>query len=104
MKTLYQSLVNNYDQLFDETFWNETTGRYIGWIDKNGNKHDSGYVFISLEALTRGLGNHSKADRIFNWLSQPAEPIPIGPHNGSTDVYHNVLAVGTTTENVAQSD
>ena len=45
MKTLYQSLVNNYDQLFDETFWNKTTGRYIGWIDKNGNKHDSGHVF-----------------------------------------------------------
>jgi hypothetical protein len=103
-RKFYQSLVDNYVQLFDETFWNETTGRYIGWVDKNGNQHDSGYVFINLEALTRGLGDRSKADRIFYWLSQPADPILIGPHNGSTNVYHNVLAARTTTQNVAQPD
>ncbi|CAF1221858.1 unnamed protein product [Rotaria sp. Silwood1] len=101
---LYQSLVDNFSYVFDETFWNETTGRYVGWIDKNGNQHDNGYVFINLEALTRGLGNRTKADRIFDWLLQPADPILIGPHNGSTDVYHNVVAPRTTTENVIQSD
>lgn len=100
----YQLLLNNYVQLFDQTFWNETTGRYVGWVDRNNYQHDSGYVFINLEALTRGLGDRSKADRIFHWLSQPADPIQIGPHNGSTDVYHNVLAARTTTQNVAQDD
>ncbi|CAF4475694.1 unnamed protein product [Rotaria sp. Silwood2] len=103
-KDLYQSLANKFSYIFDETFWNETTGRYVGWIDKNGNQHDNGYVFINLEALARGLGNRTKADRIFDWLSQPADPILIGPHNGSTDVYHNIVAPRTTTENVAQSD
>ncbi len=95
-----QSLVDNYVQLFDETFWNETTGRYIGWMDENGNQHDSGYAFINLEPLTRGLGDRSKVDRIFHWLSQPSAPILIGPHNGSTDVYHNVLAARTTRQKV----
>ena len=102
--SVYQSLINKYDQLFDETFWNETMGRYVGWVDRHGNEHDSGYVFVNLETLARGLGDHSKADRIFDWLSKPADPILIGPHNGSTDVYHNVLAARTTTKNVAQSD
>jgi hypothetical protein len=103
-RELYQSLADKFSQIFDETFWNESIGRYVGWVDKNGDQHDSGYVFINLEALTRGLGNRSKADRIFHWLSQPADPIMINPHNGSTDVYHNVVAARTTTENVAQSD
>jgi hypothetical protein len=53
-------------------------------------------VFINLEALTDGKGNHSKADRLFYWLSQPTDPIRIGSHN--------VLAARTTTENVVQSD
>ena len=101
---LYQSLVDNYAQAFDATFWNETTGRYIGWVDKNDQQHDNGYVFVNLEALTRGLGDRSKADRIFQWLSQPADPILIGPHSGSTDVYQNIVAIRTTTQNVAQSD
>ncbi|UJR07911.1 hypothetical protein I4U23_012194 [Adineta vaga] len=100
----YQSAANSLSEVFDRTFWNESLGRYIGWIDRNDYQHDSGYVFINLEALTRGLGNQTKADRIFHWLSQPADPIQIGPHNGSTDIYHNVLAARTTTQNVVQSD
>ncbi|CAF1261946.1 unnamed protein product [Adineta ricciae] len=100
----YQTLVNNFGEIFDGAFWNESLGRYVGWVDRNGYQHDSGYVFINLEALARGLGNRTKADRIFQWLSEPADPIGIGPHNGSTDVYHNVLAARTTTKNVAQPD
>jgi len=37
-------------------------------------------------------------------LSQLAHPILIDPHNGSTDVYHNVLAARIITKNVAQPD
>lgn len=103
-REFYQVLANKLIDLFDTTFWNESTGRYVGWIDKNGIQHDSGYVFINLEALARGLGDHTKAKRIFDWLTQPADPILIGPHNGSTNVYHNVVAPRTTTENVAQLD
>lgn len=100
----YQSLADKLAFIFDGVFWNETTGRYVGWVDKNNNQHDSGYVFINLEALARGLGNRVQANRIFNWLSQPADPILIGPHIGSTNVYHNVVGARTTTKDVAQSD
>ncbi|CAF3793302.1 unnamed protein product [Rotaria magnacalcarata] len=103
-REFYQSLADKLNSAFDDIFWNETTGRYAGWVDRNGNQHDSGYVYINLEAIARGLGNRSKADRIFDWLSHPADPILIGPHNGSTDVYHNIVAPRTTTENVRQSD
>ncbi|CAF1960795.1 unnamed protein product [Rotaria magnacalcarata] len=103
-REFYQSLADKLNSAFDDIFWNETTGRYAGWVDRNGNQHDSGYVYINLEAIARGLGNRSKADRIFDWLSRPADPILIGPHNGSTDVYHNIVAPRTTTENVRQSD
>lgn len=60
-RRFYRSLVDKFGDLFDET-----TGRYVDWVDKNWNQHDSVYVFINLEALARDLGNRTKADLIFN--------------------------------------
>lgn len=101
---LYQALSDQHSEHFDRTFWNEQQGRYVGWVDSLGNAHDNGYVYINLEALTRGLGDEDKAKRIFDWLSLPAAPVLNPPHNGSRNVYQNVVAPRSTTENVDQSD
>ena len=103
-RQFYQAVQERLLQLFDQTFWNETNGRYIGWRDEQDLPHDSGYVFINLEILARGLGDPAKADRIFHWLKQPADAILIGPHTGSRDIYHNVVAIRSNTEQIPTGD
>jgi len=53
---------------FNETFWDETKGRYIGWIDKNGEPHDYGFTFVNLPALAWGLADPARAGRVLDWL------------------------------------
>jgi hypothetical protein len=54
------------------------------------------YVFNNLKAIALDLGNRTKADRIFHWLSLPVGSILIGPYNGGTDVYHNIVSARTS--------
>ena len=103
-RQLYQAVQVRFLQLFDQTFWNETNGRYVGWSDQQSLQHDSGYVYINLEILARNLGDQVKADRIFDWLKQDADPILIGPHYGSRDVYHNIVAIRSNTEQIPPGD
>ena len=100
----YQSVREKLVDQFDCAFWNEDRGRYAGWIDQKGRQHDSGYVYINLEILARGLGNQSRAERIFHWLAQPADPIAIGPHYGSTDAYHNIVGIRSNTDAIPLGD
>lgn len=93
----YEGLSNAFAARYDEAFWNPSTGRYAGWRDVNGSQHDSGYLHANLEAFGRGLGGPAKADTLFTGIAEPAERIAFGPHTGSTDTYHNVVAARTTT-------
>ncbi len=64
----YAALSEKIRVSFDETFWDDAKGRYIGCIDVNGVKHDLGFTFLNTMALEAGLGDKQKADRIFSWL------------------------------------
>lgn len=55
-------------QRFDETFWDEAAGRYIGCVDIDGERHDYGFTFVNLEALAYGAGDAARAARIYDWL------------------------------------
>ena len=47
----YRQLFLQATQAFRETFWNPKTGRYVGWIDIEGNVWDFGEVAINLMAI-----------------------------------------------------
>ena len=64
----YASIANKNAVAFNEKFWDPATGRYIGCIDKNGEAHDYGFVFLNLEAIEAGLADAQKADSILSWL------------------------------------
>jgi hypothetical protein len=64
--------------------------RYAGFND--GVKHDSGYTFLNLEILARGLGNQDKANKIFAWL------------DSDSDIYHYEFAPRTNSYNIPDSD
>jgi hypothetical protein len=100
----YARLAATFPARYDEAFWNDETGRYAGWRDVNGDLHDAGYLHVNLEALGRGLGSPGKAHRIFELIDAPAEPVRFGPHTGSTDVYHNVVAARTATQEPPKED
>ncbi len=53
---------------FNETFWDESKGRYIGWIDAAGVPHDFGFTFVNLPAIAWGLADEQRAKMIFEWL------------------------------------
>lgn len=64
----YRAAAAKTHESFDQYFWNEATGRYIGCIDADGKKHDFGFTFLNSEALAAGLGDREKAEKIFTWF------------------------------------
>ncbi len=55
---------------YDATFWDDRAGRYIGAVDVDGKRHDYGFTFVNMEALYYGLGDNTKAARIYRWMEQ----------------------------------
>ncbi|MCU6711976.1 discoidin domain-containing protein [Paenibacillus sp. J5C_2022] len=53
---------------FNETFWDEQKGRYIGSIDVNGIAYDYGFTFLNAMAVMYGLADTEQADMIYGWL------------------------------------
>jgi hypothetical protein len=74
--TDYAALRRKVHARYDEVFWDETKGRYIGCVDIDGNRHDYGFTFVNMEALYYGLGNAAKARRIYHWME--TEPTSTG--------------------------
>jgi glycogen debranching enzyme len=51
--TDYRALRQKVHRRYDEVFWDEKAGRYIGCVDIDGIRHDYGFTFVNLEALLR---------------------------------------------------
>lgn len=64
----YTALAATCRQRYNELFWNDTAGRYIGCIDENGVRRDYGFTFVNMEAATYGLPDQTKAQRIYQWM------------------------------------
>jgi hypothetical protein len=66
---------------YNEEFWDERAGRYIGCIDRLGRRHDYGFTYVNTEALAYGLGSPHQARRIYHWME--TEPT----QSGKADTY-----------------
>lgn len=80
---------------FNETFWDETTGRFIGWIDKTGKRLDFGFVFLNLEAVALGVATPDHAEKIMEWVGGKRQ-VP-GDTSSGEDIYHYKIAPRSTT-------
>ncbi|MBD3185564.1 hypothetical protein GF325_01950, partial [Candidatus Bathyarchaeota archaeon] len=69
-------LADKQRQTYNDIFWNEQRGRFIGCIDANGTEHDHGFTFLNMEAIYYGMANHSQAMRIYDWMEN--EPTATG--------------------------
>lgn len=79
---------------FNEKFWDEKKGRYIGCIDINGAVHDYGFVFLNLEAIEAGFADAEKAEKIFAWLD--GNRTVEGDTAIGTDIYFGAFIRNTT--------
>lgn len=64
----YTALAQKVKARYDELYYSEKTGRYIGAVDTDGVRHDYGLTYQNFEALRYGLGDANKAKSIFSWI------------------------------------
>ena len=64
----YETAAKTVHAAFDKAFWDDEKGRYIACVDASGTRRDPGLTFLNTEALSYGLGDETKAARIFSWL------------------------------------
>lgn len=64
----YDALIERCRRVYNETFWDDRAGRYIGCIDIDGVRHDYGFTFVNLEAMAYGLATREQARRIYHWM------------------------------------
>jgi len=76
-----RSLRERVRRRYNDEFWDERAGRYIGCIDRLGRRHDYGFTYVNTEALAYGLGSRSQAQRIYHWME--TEPT----QSGKADTY-----------------
>jgi len=56
-------------QVANKKFWNKKDGRFIGCIDKNGQKHDYGFTFLNLDSIWYGTASPGHAKKIMDWIT-----------------------------------
>ncbi len=77
----YRGLAIKARDAYNETFWDEDAGRYIGCVDIDGKRHDYGFTFVNVEAMAYGLASDEQARRIYHWME--TEPTS----SGDADTY-----------------
>ena len=79
-------LADGIRQDFQKRFWNPRTGRFVGWIDRQGKSYDYGFSFANLEAIHYGLASSRQAEAILSWLDGSREVT--GDTSTGADIYH----------------
>lgn len=76
-------------------FWNDETGRFAGWIDADGQKHDMGLTTLNTETIAYGFASDDQARSIMDWLE--GKRIVNGDTSTGNDIYHWRFAPRATT-------
>ncbi len=91
MRTLAATVKENYNELF----WDEAKGRYIGSVDINGDRHDYGFTYVNFMAIVYGVADQDRAVKIFEWLD--GSRIVEGDTSTGSDIYAFGYAPRSTT-------
>lgn len=72
----YRNLAVKVRKAFNDRFWNDSRGRYIGCLDVEDKPHDYGFTFVNVEAVAYGLADAEQVQRIYHWME--TEPTSSG--------------------------
>ncbi len=64
----YKNIAEKNSKAINEKFWNNSLGRYSGYIDKDGKVHDLGFTAVNLFAIECGVADKDKSDKILSWI------------------------------------
>lgn len=64
----YESVRAKARAAYNRSFWDDKAGRYVGCVDVDGKKHDYGFTFVNMDAMTYGLADKAQAERIYHWM------------------------------------
>ncbi len=81
---------------FNQKFWDEDKGRYFGVIDRDGARHDYGFVFLNLDAIWYDTAPPERARRILDWIS--GRRVIESDTSTGADIYHWEFAPRATTK------
>ena len=81
----YRGYAENTKRLYNELFWDEAKGRYIGSINADGVRVDLGFTFVNYMAVAYGLADEEKARQIYDWVD--GERIVEGDTSTGEDIY-----------------
>ena len=95
----YDALAAKTKERFNELFWSEKTGRFIGWIGADGRRRDFGFTFVNQHILAAGLATEEHARLVMEWLD--GERIIKGEASTGKDIYHFVLGARANTVDMA---
>lgn len=91
----YHDLAALTRERYNQVFWDQESGRFIGCIDRLGQRHDFGFTFVNLEALAAGLATPEHADAVLSWLDG-SRIIP-GDTSTGADIYRWRIAPRSNT-------
>ena len=81
-------------------FWNKGEGRFIGWQDIEGARHDYGFVFVNMEAIAYGFATPEQSRQIYDWLD--GRRTVAGDTSQGADIYRWRFASRATTRRNTQ--
>lgn len=64
----YSSVAENNKKAINERFFDDSIGRYVGCIDSEGKTHDGGFTAVNLAAISFGVADKSKSEKILSWI------------------------------------
>lgn len=69
----YSGIAQKNKQAINDTFYDSSSGRYIGYKDVDGNEHDYGFTVVNLMAVKLGVAEGDKAEKIMSWVDSDAK-------------------------------
>ena len=97
----YRDIAEKNKVAVNNTFWNETLGRYIGSKDASGSTHDLGFTFLNLEAISSGIADSNKTESILSWLD--GERVISSDTSNGEDIYSFEFVPRSTTVSASDS-
>ncbi len=82
-------------QVIQKKFWDSGKGRFVGWIDADGDRWDYGFTFLNLELVESGVASPKQGRKILDWIS--GRRIIEGDTSTGADIYRWRLAPRATT-------
>jgi len=69
----YSGIADKNKEAINKKFWNNSLGRYVGYIDSRQRVHDLGFTAVNLMAVSDGIASKEQSEKILRWIDGEAK-------------------------------